>query len=104
MPPPQIPLDIPRLPDNRQAFPASPNQGGGNYPYIPQYHPAPTPPPNVFGPFRNNNAVTTATEKSLLEQFLNNKSHATTINNANLSLSLFSLLFLLIYHIRNNLA
>jgi hypothetical protein len=105
MPPPPIPLDVPRLPDNRQAFPASPNQGGSFYPYVPPYHPELTPPPNVFGPFRNN-FVTTTKEPSLLDQFLYNKSprNASTINNANFSLSLFSLLFLLIYHIRNNLA
>lgn len=103
MPPPQI-LDIPRLPDNRQAFPASINAGGG-YPYNPPYHPELTPPPNVFGPFRNN-YVTTTKEPSLLDQFLYNKSprNASTINNASLNLTLFSLLFLLIYHIRNNLA
>jgi hypothetical protein len=106
MPPPQIPLDIPRLPDNRQAFPASPNQGGSFYPYNPPYHPELTPPPNVFGPFRNHNYVTTTKEPGILDTFFNGKSvrSASTINNANLSLSLFSLLFLLIYHIRNNLA
>lgn len=105
MPIQQIPLDIPRLPDNRQPFPASPNAGGGFYPYNPPYHPELTPPPNVFGPFRNN-YVTTTKEPSLLDQFLYNKSprNASTINNANLNLSLLSLLFLLIYHIRNNLA
>lgn len=103
MPPPQI-LDVPRLPDNRQAFPASPNAGGG-YPYNPPYHPELTPPPNVFGPFRNN-FVTTTKEPSLLDQFLYNKSprNTSTINRASLNLSLFSLLFLLIYRIRNNLA
>lgn len=105
LPPQQIPLDIPRLPDNRQPFPASPNSGGGFYPYNPPYHPELTPPPNVFGPFRNN-YVTTTREPSLLDQFLYNKSprNASTINRANLNLSLFSLLFLLIYRIRNNLA
>lgn len=104
MPPQQIPLDIPRLPDNRQPFPATPNQGGF-YPYNPPYHPELTPPPNVFGPFRNN-YVTTTREPSLLDQFFNNKSprNASTINNASLNLTLFSLLFLLIYRIRNNLA
>jgi hypothetical protein len=104
MPPQQIPLDIPRLPDNRQPFPATPNQGGF-YPYVP-YHPELTPPPNVFGPFRNRDFVTTTKEPSLLDQFLYNKSprSASTINSANLNLSLFSLLFLLIYRIRNNLA
>ncbi|CRL04230.1 CLUMA_CG017332, isoform C [Clunio marinus] len=104
MPPQQIPLDIPRLPDNRQAFPATPNQGGGSY-YNPGLYPAPTPPPNVFGPFRNKN-VEKSTEPSLLDQFLYNKSprNLSTINNANLNLTLFSLLFLLIYRIRNNLA
>lgn len=103
MPPPQIPLDIPRLPDNRQAFPASPNQGGGFYPYNPPYHPELTPPPNVFGPFRNN-YVTTTSHPGILDHLFKNPRNASTINNANLSLSLFSLLFLLIYHIRNNLA
>lgn len=102
MPPPQI-LDIPRLPDNRQAFPASPNAGGGSYPY--PYHPELTPPPNVFGPFRNN-FVTTTKEPSLLDQFLYNKQprNASAINSPSFNLSLFSLLFLLIYRIRNNLA
>lgn len=102
MPPPQI-LDIPRLPDNRQAFPASPNAGGGSYPY--PYHPELTPPPNVFGPFRNN-FVTTTKEPSLLDQFLYNKQprNASAISSPSFNLSLFSLLFLLIYRIRNNLA
>lgn len=104
MPPPQI-LDIPRLPDNRQAFPASPNIGGG-YPYNPPYHPELTPPPNIFGPFRKQDFVTTTREPSLLDQFLYNKSprSASTINNASLNLTLISLMFLLIYRIRNNLA
>lgn len=103
MPPPQI-LDIPRLPDNRQAFPASPNVGGG-YPYNPSYHPDITPPPNVFGPFRNN-YVTTTREPGILDQFFNGKSQrsASTINLASLNLTLLSLMFLLIYRIRNNLA
>jgi hypothetical protein len=105
IPPHQIPLDYPRLPDNRQAFPATPNQNGG-YPYNPPYHPELTPPPNVFGPFRNRDFVTTTKEPSLLDQFLYNKSprNASTINNASLNLTLFGLLFLLIYRIRNNLA
>lgn len=104
LPPHQMPLDIPRLPDQRQPFPATPNQGGF-YPYNPPYHPELTPPPNVFGPFRNN-YVTTTKEPSLLDQFLYNKSprNATAINDASLNLTLFSLLFLLIYRIRNNLA
>lgn len=93
----------PQLPDNRQPFPAMPNSNGF-YPYNPPgYYPAPTPPPNVFGPFRNN-YVTTTKEPGLLDQFLNNKRNASTINNASLNLTLFGLLFLLIYRIRNNLA
>lgn len=104
MPPPAI-LDIPRLPDNRQAFPASSNSGGG-WIANPPYHPELTPPPNVFGPFPRNNFVTTTKEPSLLDQFLYNKSprNASAINSASLNLTLISLLFLLIYRIRNNLA
>ena len=106
MPIQPINFDNPRLPDGRQAFPASPNQGGGFYPYNPPYHPELTPPPNVFGPFRNRDFVTTTKEPGLLDQFLYNKSprNASTINNASLNLTLLSLLFLLIYRIRNNLA
>lgn len=100
MPAPNMPLDIPRLPDNRQPFPASPNNNGNSY--MP-YHPDLTPPPNVFGPYRNPNFVQTTREPSLLHQFLNNK-NSSTINNANLNLTLFGLLFLLIYRVRNNFA
>lgn len=104
LPPYQTPLDIPRLPDNRQPFPASPNQGSG-YPYVPSFHPELTPPPNVFGPFRRDQFVTTTKEPSLLDQFLYNKSprNGSEINRATLNLTLLSLLFLLIYRIRNNL-
>lgn len=97
LPAPQMPLDIPRLPDNRQPFPASPN----NQNYYP-YHPDLTPPPNVFGPFRNN-FVTTTREPSLLQQFLNNK-NASTINHANFNLTLIGLLsFLLVSFLRHNI-
>lgn len=89
LPQPSMPLDIPRLPDNRQPFPASPGVGS----YYP-FHPDLTPPPNVFGPFRNN-YVTTTREPGLLQQFLNNK-NASTINHANLNLTVFGSLFLLI--------
>jgi hypothetical protein len=102
---PQAPLDYipPRLPDNRQPFPASPNQGGSyQFPY---YHDSLTPPPNVFGPFKNNVYVTTTREPSLLNQFFNNKQTRNFSNQTNpsLNLTLFSLLFLLIYTIRRNL-
>lgn len=97
LPAPQMPLDIPRLPDNRQPFPASPNQNNNFFPF----HPDLTPPPNVFGPFRNS-FITTTREPSLLQQFLNNK-NASTINNANLNLTIFGLLFLLLTCLRNNM-
>jgi len=105
MPPQQIPLDIPRLPDNKQAFPASPNSGGG-FAYNPSYHPAPTPPPNVFGPYRPP-YVTSTSGSGLIDQLL--KAHSTrstsTINIASLNLMLCSLLFLFYYRIRlTNLA
>jgi hypothetical protein len=104
VPPHQVPLDYPRLPDNRQAFPASPNSNGGNYPY--PYHPQLTPPPNVFGPFRKADFVTTTKSPGLLDQFLYNKSprNASAINNGSITLTLFSLLLPLIYRIRSELA
>ena len=102
MPPYQIPLDTPRLPDNRQAFPASTNFNGG---YVPLYQDGLTPPPNVFGPFRNSQFVTTTKEPSLLDQFLYNKSprNASTMAMPSLNLTFISLIFLLIYTIRHNL-
>lgn len=101
MPPPQIPLDIPRLPDNRQPFPASPNQGG-SFQYNPPYHPDLTPPPNIGFDFR---FPKTTANPNFLDQFFNSKQqrNTSTINNANLNLTLFGLLFLLIYRISNNL-
>lgn len=98
MPAPQMPLDVPRLPDNRQPFPASPNAGGNSY--MP-YHPDLTPPPNVFGPYRNPNYVTTTREPSLLHQFLNNKNSSPKIDNANLNLTLFGVIVLFIYRFQN---
>ena len=103
MPPPQIPLDIPRLPDNRQAFPATPNQNGGMIYNNPPYHPDLTPPPNIGFDFRF--PKTTANPK-FLDQFFNSKQqrNSSTINNANLNLTLLGLVFLLIYRISNNFA
>lgn len=99
MPPPAI-LDIPRLPDNRQAFPASPNTGGG---WVnPPFHPELTPPPNVFGNYGR--VYPTTTTPGYLDGLFKAPRSASTINNASLNLTLISLLFLLIYRIRNNLA
>lgn len=99
MPPQQIPLDIPRLPDNRQPFPASPNQGNQNIYQYP-YHPDLTPPPNIFHfptpPPNNYYNIYKPTQPS--------RSSSTIINNASLNLTLLGLLFLLIYRISNNLA
>jgi hypothetical protein len=101
-PPQQIPLDIPRLPDNRQPFPMM-GGSGSQYPYIPPYHPDLTPPPNVFGPYR---VPTTTSNPNFLDQFFNSKQQRnfSTINNANINLTIFGLLFLLIYRISNNMA
>lgn len=97
--PPLQPLDTPRLPDNRQAFPASPNQGNHNIYQYP-YHPDLTPPPNIFHfptpPPNNYYNIYKPTQPS--------RSSSTIINNASLNLTLFGLLFLLIYRISNNLA
>lgn len=104
LPPYQPPLDYPRLPDNRQPFPASPNQHH-NYPQNPYYHDNLTPPPNVFGPFRNS-YVTTTKEPSLLDQFLYNKSpkkNGSTLNRPSAVLTMCSLIFLLIYRLRKDL-
>ncbi|KAG5684629.1 hypothetical protein PVAND_013851 [Polypedilum vanderplanki] len=88
MPPQQIPLDIPRLPDNKQPFPASPNQGNNNmyqYPYFPQL----TPPPNVF-------FFPTPPPANYYKPMQPSGS-SSIINNASLNLMLLGLLFLLIY-------
>ena len=102
MQPAQPPLDIPRLPDNRQAFPNMPN-AHGVYPNVGMYHPDLTPPPNVFGPYR---PQTTTANPNFLDQFFNSKQQRnhSSINNANLNLTLLSLLFMLIYRIANNFA
>lgn len=91
---PQIPLDIPRLPDNRQPFPNMPRDFQSNG----INHPALTPPPNVFGPYR---PPTTTTNPNFLDQFFTGKQQRnhSTIINANLNLTLLSLMFLLIYRI-----
>lgn len=91
---PMIPLDIPRLPDNRQPFPNMPNDAKSYN----INHPALTPPPNVFGPYR---PPTTTTNPNFLDQFFTGKQQRnhSTINNANLNLTLLSLLYLLIYRI-----
>lgn len=102
MQPAQTPLDIPRLPDNRQAFPNMPN-AHGVYPNVGMYHPDLTPPPNVFGPYR---PQTTTANPNFLDQFFNSKQQRnhSSINSANLNLTLLSLLFMLIYRIANNFA
>jgi hypothetical protein len=102
MPPPQIPLDIPRLPDNRQAFPNIPGNGGG-YVNVGMYHPDLTPPPNVFGPYR---PMTTTANPNFLDQFFNSKQQRnhSSINHANLNVTLLGLLFVLIYRVANNFA
>lgn len=101
MPAPQVPLDIPRLPDNRQPFPAMPNPNGGLVFNNPPYHPDLTPPPNIGFDYRF--PKTTANPK-FLDQFFNSKQqrNSSTINNVNLNLTLLGLLFLLIYRISNN--
>jgi hypothetical protein len=101
MPPQQIPLDIPRLPDNRQAFPNIPNAGGS--PNVGIYHPDLTPPPNVFGPYR---PMTTTANPNFLDQFFNSKQQRnhSSINHANLNVTLLGLLFVLIYRVANNFA
>jgi hypothetical protein len=98
MNPAQIPLDIPRLPDNRQPFPNMPRDAQS----FGFHHPDLTPPPNVFAPYR---PVTTTANPNFLDQFFTGKQQRnhSTINHANLNLTLLSLLFLLIYRIANKL-
>ena len=98
------PAEFPRYPNNAgQAFPPNPNSHQTlNYPQYPFYHDNLTPPPNVFGPFRNN-YVTTTKEPSLLDQFLYNKSPKKNGSSAllpSLLLSISSLTFLLIYQFK----
>lgn len=96
MNPAQIPLDIPRLPDNRQVFPSMPRDGQS----FGFHHPDLTPPPNVFAPYR---PPTTTTNPNFLDHFFTGKQQGnnSTINNANLNLTLLSSLFLLFYRIAN---
>lgn len=102
LPPQQVPLDIPRLPDNRQVFPNMPNSAGV-YPNIGINHPDLTPPPNVFAPYR---PMTTTVNPNFLDQFFNSKQQRnhSSINNASLNLTFLSFLFMLIYRIANNFA
>lgn len=97
--------EFPRYPSNNgQAnYPPNPNSHQTlNYPQYPFYHDNLTPPPNVFGPFRNN-YVTTTKEPSLLDQFLYNKSPKKNSSSTllpSLLLSISSLTFLLIYQFK----
>lgn len=102
MPPAQIPLDVPRLPDLRQPFPASPNQGA-HFQYNPPFHPDLTPPPFIGFDFR---FPKTTANPNFLDSFFNSKQqrNASAVNNASLNLTLLGLFFLLIYRITNNSA
>jgi hypothetical protein len=99
MPPQQIPvpLDIPRLPDNRQPFPSMGNGGGGGSIYNYPYHPDLTPPPNIFH-------FNTPPPHHYYKPATPSGGSSTLLNAASLNLTLLGLLFLLIYRISNNSA